>query len=311
MNSEKKEYYRLLLGRKYAAAPACFENGYIGVDYGFTVDLTNDQSKSWLEFKDKYIEAYMNIKTDSSKHGAAQNLGTISTFKQMAIGSIVICPLDSSSLIIGEVTSDYYYAEGENLPHRRNIKFKDETISKEEFSEGLIKAIENRRTLRQLNEFSSELDSLCTGIKLGENDLNKDETIVFALESHLENFLIANWEKTELGKLYDIYEEDGEITGEQFKTDTGRIDILAISKDKNSLLVIELKRGKTSDAVVGQIQRYMGYVKSEIANPNQEVKGLIIALEEDLKIRRALSVTNNIDFYRYKLDFELVKDSSL
>ena len=30
---------------------------------------------------------------------------------------------------------------------------------------------------------------------------------------------------------------------------------------------------------------------------NQEVKGVIIAFENDLKIKRALSVAKNIDFY--------------
>ena len=39
-----------------------------------------------------------------------------------------------------------------------------------------------------------------------------------------------------------IVEEDGEKIGQQFPTDTGPIDILAISKDKSVLLVVELKR---------------------------------------------------------------------
>ena len=40
-------------------------------------------------------------------------------------------------------------------------------------------------------------------------------------------------------------------------SDTGPIDILAISKDKKTLLVVELKKGRVSDNVVGQIQRYI------------------------------------------------------
>jgi restriction system protein len=51
-------------------------------------------------------------------------------------------------------------------------------------------------------------------------------------------------------KNYDIYSEDGELMGQQFRTDTGRIDILAFSKDRKELLVVELKRGRASDAVV-------------------------------------------------------------
>ena len=72
-------------------------------------------------------------------------------------------------------------------------------------------------------------------------------------------------------------------------------------------LVVELKRGRVSDNVVGQIQRYMGFVKEELAEPNQIVKGVIIGLEEDLRIRRALSVTNNIEYYRYEVSFKLNK----
>ncbi len=84
------------------------------------------------------------------------------------------------------------------------------------------------------------------------------------------------------------------------------MDILAISKDKKTLLVVELKKGRVSDVVVGQIQRYMGYVKYELAEKNQEVKGVIIGLDDGLKIQRALSVTNDIEFMRYKLDFKLI-----
>lgn len=74
------------------------------------------------------------------------------------------------------------------------------------------------------------------------------------------------------------------------------------------MLVIELKRGRTSDVVVGQVQRYMGYVKEELLEPNQTVRGLIIGLEADNKLKRALSVCQNIDFYRYQIDFKLIKE---
>jgi restriction system protein len=93
-------------------------------------------------------------------------------------------------------------------------------------------------------------------------------------------------------------------------SDTGPLDILAISKDKQTLLVIELKKGRASDSVVGQIQRYMGYVQGTLLEDSQQVKGVIIALEDDLRIRRALSVVNNIEFYRYKINFKLFKSDT-
>jgi len=40
-------------------------------------------------------------------------------------------------------------------------------------------------------------------------------------------------------------------------------------------------------------------VQEEIAGEGQKVKGVIIALEDDIKIRRALAVTPNIEFFKY------------
>lgn len=165
-------------------------------------------------------------------------------------------------------------------------------------------------TVANISKYADELDRLI-GADNKPSIIVTDETVedptVFALEKHLEEFLVHNWQHTELGKHYDIYEVDGEIVGEQYPSDTGPIDILAISKDKKELLVVELKRGRISDVVVGQILRYMGYVKDQLAENNQTVRGLIIALEDDIRIRRALSATTNIDFMTYKVRFTLSK----
>jgi len=127
------------------------------------------------------------------------------------------------------------------------------------------------------------------------------------MEKHLEDFLVQNWSQTELGQTFDIFAEDGVLVGQQYLTDTGPLDILAVSKDKKRLLVVELKKGKASDVVVGQTLRYMGYVQEELAEEGQTVVGVIIALEDDKKLRRALTMTTNITFYRYQISFKLVK----
>jgi len=58
---------------------------------------------------------------------------------------------------------------------------------------------------------------------------------------------------------------------------------------------------------VGQTLRYMGYVQEVLAEKKQSVKGVIIALEDDQRIRRALAVAPNIVFYRYQISFKLMK----
>lgn len=127
------------------------------------------------------------------------------------------------------------------------------------------------------------------------------------MEKHLEDFLVRNWAQTELAQQFKIYEEDGELVGQQYATDAGPIDILAVSHDGKRLLVVELKRGRVSDVVVGQTLRYMGYVIEQIAEPHQTVEGAIIALEDDRKLRWALAAVPNISFYRYQVSFKLIR----
>ena len=132
-----------------------------------------------------------------------------------------------------------------------------------------------------------------------------EDPISFQLEKQLESFLVDNWASTELGQKYDIYTVDGEQVGHQYQTETGPLDILAISKDKKELLVVELKRGRASDRVVGQVQRYMGFVVKNLAEDGQTVKGAIIALEDDARVQLALLVAPNISFYTYQISFKL------
>jgi restriction system protein len=211
---------------------------------------------------------------------------------------------------IGEVTSDYFFVENGVLPHRRQIRWFNSKLEKDSFSDTLRGSMGSSGTVCEITRHANEIERLVEGNtspQIISNDNTIESVSEFALEKHLEDFLVKNWKSTELGKDYDIYQEEGELVGQQYLTDTGIIDILAISKDKKSILVVELKRGRVSDVVVGQIQRYMGYVKSELCETNQTVKGVIIGLEDDLKIRRALSVTTNIEFYRYQISFKLVK----
>ena len=127
----------------------------------------------------------------------------------------------------------------------------------------------------------------------------------FLLEKHLEDYIIKNWKNIELNQNYDIHKENNKLCT-QYQTGSGPLDILAISKDKNEFLVIELKKGRASDIVLGQIQRYMGHIKKNLAK-NKLVKGLIIALEDDKNLKDALSVAPNIKFMKYEVSFKLTE----
>jgi len=148
-------------------------------------------------------------------------------------------------------------------------------------SESLRNSAGSIGTVSNISKYREELEQLLKGEAKKQELVSQYPTVedatVFALEKHLEDFLVANWSSTPLGRTHDLYETE-ESSWQQFPTDTGPIDLLAISKDKQELLVVELKRGRASDAVVGQIQRYMGYVQEEIAEDRQRLRGVIIAL---------------------------------
>ena len=133
------------------------------------------------------------------------------------------------------------------------------------------------------------------------------EQASFMFERHLEDFLINNWERTKFANSYNIYEEDGIRVGRQFRTDTGPLDILALSKDGSEFLVLELKKGRASDEVVTQTLRYMGWVQENLCNSSQSVRGCIVALSGDARLENALKMIEKIEFLRYEIDFRLVE----
>lgn len=126
---------------------------------------------------------------------------------------------------------------------------------------------------------------------------------LFYMEKQLEDFIIANWENTEFGKKYDLIEEEGRIISQQYPTSIGKIDILAKDKKTKSYVVIELKKNQTSDDTVGQLSRYMGWVKEELKDDN--VKGIIVAGKFDEKLKYAKTMLQNSEAFLYEVDFKI------
>ncbi|CAG1013061.1 hypothetical protein ANAEL_04588 [Anaerolineales bacterium] len=307
-----KGYYRLMLGKGGERLRECIDGNFVGVGFNIHQDLTPKLPDEWRDFNREFIPVYLENNPGKTRVAAGLACGAIFTVsKGMNLGDIVISPDGERHYHVGEVTGDYFYKLDDlRLPHRRTVHWFGQTINRDDMSELLRKSCSSAGTISNISSYNEELERLIGGVSAPKL-LSTDETVEnpseFAMEKHLEDFLVQNWKQTEMGREYDIYQEDGEIVGQQYQTDTGPIDILAIGRDKKTLLVIELKKGRASDVVVGQTLRYMGYVKDELAEDGQTVKGAIIALEDDQRIRRALSAVGNIEFYRYQVSFKLVK----
>lgn len=299
-----KSYRRLMLGPGSEHAEQCLKENFIGLDYDIRKDLSPHLHDDWRAFNKEVIPIYLENHPEKSKIAAGLACGALWVVcKGLKPKDIVLCPNGSGNYYVAEIDSQYEYCPDKILPHRRKVNWFPIEIDRAGMSEEFQRSTSSG-VIVDVSRYAEEIEN-----KIGGNKppviLSSDESIedpsVFALEQHLEHFLVENWKSTQLAKRFNIYEEDGEVIGQQFPTDTGPIDILALSKDKKTLLVIELKKGRASDRVVGQIQRYMGYIKDELAEKWQDVSGIIIALEDDQRIRRALSVAQNIEFYRYEI----------
>lgn len=150
------------------------------------------------------------------------------------------------------------------------------------------------------------------GTVLGEAPVERpalDEPLLlgFGLERHLHQFLFDNWNQTSLGREWVLYTVPGDPeAGYEFACTAGRIDLLARHRSERKWLVVELKRDATSDAAVGQALRYMGWVQLNLAEPGDEVHGLIVARTVDRLLSYAIAAVRNLTTMSYEVDFRLV-----
>jgi len=311
-NKSNRSYYRVMLGKGSMHADECFKGNFIGSGYaGIMTDQSHKLMEDYSKFREHFFQEVALIRPEKSKVAIGLWCSFAWTIcKGIQIGDIILSPDGKGIYRIGEITGNYYYVDDGNLPHRRKIEWFENQIARSEMGQSLQNSTGSIGTVSNITKYANEIESfLGTVIPADSVEANLliDDSSVFALEKHLEEFLVHNWSATELGKNYDIFQEDGEIVGQQYPTDTGNMDILALSKDGKTLLIVELKKGRANDVVVGQVQRYMGYAIEELAEPGQTVRGCIIALDDDLRLRRTLRVATNIDFYRYKVNFSLFK----
>ena len=115
----------------------------------------------------------------------------------------------------------------------------------------------------------------------------------FVLEKYLEEFIVSNFDSIFKKELTIYVDADGN-DGQQYATDIGPIDILAVEPKSKAFVVIELKKGRPSDQALGQVLRYMGWVKKNLCTNGQPVKGLVVCRDPDERLSYALEMTDRL-----------------
>lgn len=126
----------------------------------------------------------------------------------------------------------------------------------------------------------------------------------FALEKDLQRYLADNLQLIEPG--LTLF-QDEDISGFEYPAGGGRrIDILA--KDRaGHFVVLELKVEKGYDRVVGQVLRYVNWVRNELAEPGQRVRGIIVCRTMSQDLVLACASVPDVELFEYRLQVTLSK----
>lgn len=122
----------------------------------------------------------------------------------------------------------------------------------------------------------------------------------FAYEHDLRDYLARNLYL--IDPSLRLYADEG-ITGVEFPVGGRFIDILAT--DGEGYVVIELKVSKGYDRVVGQLLRYVSWIKRNHAEPGQRVRGIIVAKQIGEDLRLACAEVPSVSLYEYALSVTL------
>ncbi len=158
-----------MLGRKSIHAEGCFNDGFVGTDFGIQQDLTGRLPEEWRAFNKEFIPVFLENRPEKSKVAAGLACGAIWTVsKGMVNGDIVLSPDGTGQYRVGEIEGDYFYAEGEVLPHRRPVKWLDININRAEMSEGLRNSCGSIGTISTISKHSEEIEQFLGG-KAGQS----------------------------------------------------------------------------------------------------------------------------------------------
>jgi len=193
-------------------------------------------------------------------------------------------------------TIEYYL-----LKYSINIMDRKYYRPKSDGSEDLLYRVSHKKYLIYNNGKNILLPQNFQIKNIKENNLISENNNIDN-ENDLKNIVVNNLHLIENN--LKLYEEDG-IIGIEFPAGGRFIDILALDEN-NNYVVIELKYKRAYDRVIGQLLRYMNWIKKYMAE-DKIVRGIIIGNEITKDLYLACSGLLNIELYEYNIPIKFNK----
>lgn len=298
-----KSYNRVMLGRSSCFANECIAGSYIGADFDINEDLTGHFYNDLYEFNKHYIPVFLANRPDKSKTAAGLACGFLYTIcKGLQQGDVVLCPDGQGYYYVGNISGDYYYVPGTNLPHRRKVQWNSKKIKRSDMSKDLQNSIGSIGTCSNATKFAAEIEVLINNAttpaivpatlpaktKYAERDLHK----VFCNYLRTENIIGKTIYHEKSSNKVDSNQKwvHPDIVGvrfEEFKEEaTSALQKVMDTKKAVRLCSYELKRTIDDDYQLKQ------YYFQALSNSSWANYGYLVAYEIDDSLQEEIARLN-------------------
>lgn len=304
------EYNRVMLGKGGMYAAQCLKEGFIGVDFEFGQDISHTFRERWKETSHLLVPIYQANHPEKNRVTAGLSCGYAWTVCYwLKIGDRVLCPNGAGAYLVGEISGAYYYdpTPGAILPHRRPVKWYNQTILRSSMSDNLRHSTGSIGTCCDITKYSKEIEQLlgipsdyipsktkvtpviATPKPYQERDLHK--ILCNYVREFQEIYAKTIYHEKSIGKGKDQTWTHPDLVGVEFadlKTDSARSLMRAVNPESAvTIYSFEMKREIHSDNELKE------YYFQAVSNSSWANRGYLVAYDIDESLRDEMERLNN------------------
>lgn len=195
-HNNMKQYNRIMPGAGAKYIDECLKGGFIGVDFIKEINLVDMTDKTnETEWRQKAIKIYLEQSPEKSKGTARISVGYLWTVCfGLNVGDVILAPDGQGNYRVGEITGEYQFYGGTNLPHRRPVAWSDKVIQRSAISQKLRNSMGSIGTCCNITKYAEEIEQLincATGSAIAQIESQPTKYKERSLHPLLTNYLFT------------------------------------------------------------------------------------------------------------------------